>query len=97
MGRSVQADIADPNHFTVTLELVPGASYQGLAVQTVTRIAEDALNDGRISTMTTMSPKTTSITPTGFILYNPNSPPASPGGSESPVVGRVRVQIHANS
>ena len=52
MGRSFQADIADPNHFMITLELVPGASYQGLALDTVKKIAQDALDDSRVSAVT---------------------------------------------
>jgi methylenetetrahydrofolate reductase (NADPH) len=52
MSRFFQADMADPNRFVVTLELVPGASYQGLALDTVTRIAKDALADGRVSAVT---------------------------------------------
>ena len=52
MGRNFQTDIADSNHFVITLELVPGASYQGLALDTVKKIAEDALDDGRVSAVT---------------------------------------------
>ena len=52
MGRSFQADLSDPRRFVITLELVPGASYQGLALDTVTRIAEEALADGRVSAVT---------------------------------------------
>ncbi|MFO7685922.1 MAG: methylenetetrahydrofolate reductase C-terminal domain-containing protein [Desulfobacterales bacterium] len=52
MGRSFQTDIADPNHFVITLELVPGASYQGLALDTVKKIAKDAQDDGRVSAVT---------------------------------------------
>jgi methylenetetrahydrofolate reductase (NADPH) len=52
MTRNFQADLADPERFLVTLELVPGASYQGLAVETVTQIAKAALDDGRVSAVT---------------------------------------------
>jgi len=52
MGRSFQANIVNPNHFMITLEIVPGASYQGLALDTVNKIAQDALDDGRVSAVT---------------------------------------------
>ncbi len=52
MGRKFQTDIENANHFVITLELVPGASYQGLALETVKRIAKDALDDGRVSAVT---------------------------------------------
>ena len=52
MRRSFQTDIANPDHFVITLELVPGASYQGLALDTVETIAKDAMDDGRVSAVT---------------------------------------------
>jgi methylenetetrahydrofolate reductase (NADPH) len=52
MSRSFQKDILDPDHFVVTLELVPGSEYKGLALDTVTQIARDALSDGRVSAVT---------------------------------------------
>ena len=52
MSRSFHKDISDPEHFVETLELVPGSEYRGLALDTVTRIAGDALSDGRVSAVT---------------------------------------------
>ncbi len=49
MLRVFQTDIADPRHFTITLELVPGRESYGRAVDTVTGLAADAFSDGRIS------------------------------------------------
>jgi methylenetetrahydrofolate reductase (NADPH) len=49
MLRVFQTDIADPAHFTVTLELVPGRESTGRAVDTVMGIARDAFKDGRVS------------------------------------------------
>jgi methylenetetrahydrofolate reductase (NADPH) len=52
MGRRFKTDIANSKQFVITLELVPGASYQGLALDTVKKIAQDALDDGRVSAVT---------------------------------------------
>ncbi len=49
MLRVFQNDLADPGHFTITLELVPGRESKGRAVDTVMGIARDAFADGRIS------------------------------------------------
>jgi methylenetetrahydrofolate reductase (NADPH) len=52
MSRSFYKDISDPDHFVITLELVPGSEYRGLALDTVTQIAKDAMTDGRVSAVT---------------------------------------------
>ena len=49
MLRVFQNDIVDPNHFVITLELVPGRESQGRSVDLVTDIARDAFADGRVS------------------------------------------------
>ncbi len=49
MLRVFPIDIANPDHFTVTLELVPGREAMGRAVDTVMGIARDAFSDGRVS------------------------------------------------
>jgi methylenetetrahydrofolate reductase (NADPH) len=49
MLRVFQNDLVDPDHFTITLELVPGREAMGLAVDTVMGIARDAFADGRVS------------------------------------------------
>ena len=49
MLRVFKTDLVDPDHFTVTLELVPGRESTGRSVDTITGIARDALTDGRIS------------------------------------------------
>ena len=49
MQRVFQHDLANPEHFVVTLELVPGREAHGRAVETVMGIARDAFADGRIS------------------------------------------------
>lgn len=49
MLRVFQFDLADPDHFVVTLELVPGREASGRAVDTVMGIARDAFEDGRVS------------------------------------------------
>lgn len=49
MLRIFQSDLTDPDHFVVTLELVPGREAGGRAVDTVMGIAADAFADGRIS------------------------------------------------
>lgn len=41
MLRSFQFDLANPDHFVVTLELVPGREASGRAVDTVMGIAND--------------------------------------------------------
>ena len=43
MLRVFQNDIVDPDHFVITLELVPGRESQGRSVDLVTGIARDAL------------------------------------------------------
>ncbi len=47
--RTFRKDIANPQSFVMTLELVPGEQSSGRAVDTVMAIAEAALSDGRIS------------------------------------------------
>jgi methylenetetrahydrofolate reductase (NADPH) len=49
MLRIFQRDLADPGHFVVTLELVPGREAGGRSVDTVIGIAREAYADGRIS------------------------------------------------
>jgi methylenetetrahydrofolate reductase (NADPH) len=49
MIRSLPLEISNPDHFTVTLELVPGREAFGRAVDTVMSIARDAFSDGRVS------------------------------------------------
>ncbi len=49
MLRVFQNDLADPDKFIVTLELVPGRESMGRSVDTVVGIARDAFSDGRIS------------------------------------------------
>ncbi|MFH1241675.1 MAG: methylenetetrahydrofolate reductase C-terminal domain-containing protein [Pseudomonadota bacterium] len=52
MGRTFRQDILNPNHFTITMELVPGEQSKGRSVDTVMAIAADALADGRVSAVT---------------------------------------------
>jgi methylenetetrahydrofolate reductase (NADPH) len=49
MLRVFHNDLADPDKFIVTLELVPGREAKGRSVDTVVGIARDAFSDGRIS------------------------------------------------
>jgi methylenetetrahydrofolate reductase (NADPH) len=49
MLRVFQNDLLDPDHFVITLELVPGREARGRAVDTVMAIARDAFADGRVS------------------------------------------------
>jgi methylenetetrahydrofolate reductase (NADPH) len=49
MLRVFQNDIADPDQFVITLELVPGRDSTGRSVDTVLGIAKDAFSDGRVS------------------------------------------------
>ena len=49
MLRVFRNDMADPGHFVVTLELVPGREAGGRSVDAVIGIARDAFADGRIS------------------------------------------------
>jgi methylenetetrahydrofolate reductase (NADPH) len=49
MLRVFQNDILNPDHFVITLELVPGRESTGRSVEQVKQIAQDAFNDGRIS------------------------------------------------
>jgi methylenetetrahydrofolate reductase (NADPH) len=49
MLRIFQNDLSDPDHFLVTLELVPGRESSGRGVDTVMGIAKDAFSDGRVS------------------------------------------------
>lgn len=48
-NRTLRKDILKPDSFVMTLELVPGEQSRGRSVDTVMRIAERALADGRIS------------------------------------------------
>jgi methylenetetrahydrofolate reductase (NADPH) len=50
--RFFRDDIASPEHFTITLELVPGTATRGRGVDTVMGLAKDAYSDGRISAVT---------------------------------------------
>ncbi|MEW6078964.1 MAG: methylenetetrahydrofolate reductase C-terminal domain-containing protein [Thermodesulfobacteriota bacterium] len=47
--RSFEADLADPGHFVITLELVPKAESGGRSVDTVKNLALAARQDGRLS------------------------------------------------
>ena len=49
MLRVFQADLLNPDHFTVTLELIPGREATGRSVENVMGIARDAYADGRVS------------------------------------------------
>jgi methylenetetrahydrofolate reductase (NADPH) len=49
MLRVFQSDILNPDHFVVTLELVPGRESTGRSVDTVMGIAKDAFADSRVS------------------------------------------------
>lgn len=49
MLRVFQSDLVEPDHFVVTLELVPGRDSSTRAVDQVIGIAKDAFADGRIS------------------------------------------------
>jgi methylenetetrahydrofolate reductase (NADPH) len=49
MLRIFQNDLADPDRFEVTLELVPGRESSGRSVGQVRRIAAEAFDDGRVS------------------------------------------------
>jgi len=49
MLRVFQNDLADPDRFVVTLELVPGRESSGRSVEQVRRIAAEAFDDGRVS------------------------------------------------
>lgn len=49
MLRIFNDDILNPDHFTVTLELVPGRQSTGRSIDTITGIAREAFADGRIS------------------------------------------------
>ena len=52
MRTTFREDIADPDRFVMTMELVPGEQSKGKSVDTVMRIAEEATSDGRISAVT---------------------------------------------
>ena len=47
--RVFRDDIEDPDHFVITLELVPKAESRGRSVDTVMAIARAAYDDGRVS------------------------------------------------
>jgi methylenetetrahydrofolate reductase (NADPH) len=49
MLRVFKFDLTDPDHFVVTLELVPGREASGRAVDTVLGIARDTFSDGRVT------------------------------------------------
>ena len=49
MLRVFKFNLMDPDHFVVTLELVPGREASGCAVDTVLGIARDTFNDGRVA------------------------------------------------
>jgi methylenetetrahydrofolate reductase (NADPH) len=49
MLRILQADLGDPDHFVITLELVPGREPGRRSVDAVMGIAREAYSDGRIS------------------------------------------------
>ncbi len=52
MSRNFQNDLADPDHFVVTMELVPKGESAGRSIDTAHRLANDALIDGRLSAVT---------------------------------------------
>ncbi len=49
MLRIFRHDLADPDKFVVTLELVPGRASFGKSIDTILAIAQNAFDDGRIS------------------------------------------------
>ncbi|MBW2709971.1 MAG: hypothetical protein JRD04_12025 [Deltaproteobacteria bacterium] len=49
MIRVFEQEIATPDNFVITLELVPGRQSTGRSIDTVLGIAKDAFDDGRIS------------------------------------------------
>ena len=49
MLRVFKFNLTDPDHFVVTLELVPGREASGRAVDTVLGIARDTFSDGRVT------------------------------------------------
>ncbi len=49
MLRVFSLDMADPEKFVITLELVPGIHSKGKSLDNVIHMAEDAFSDGRIS------------------------------------------------
>ncbi len=49
MLRVFSLDMADPEKFVITLELVPGIHSKGKSLDNVLHMAEDAFSDGRIS------------------------------------------------
>ncbi len=51
--RVFRDDIEDPDHFVITLELVPKAESRGRSVDTVMAIARSAYEDGRVSQIKT--------------------------------------------
>ncbi|MCD6272186.1 MAG: methylenetetrahydrofolate reductase C-terminal domain-containing protein [Deltaproteobacteria bacterium] len=49
MFKVFRHDLADPDKFVVTLELVPGRASFGKSIDTILAIAQNAFDDGRIS------------------------------------------------
>ena len=49
MLRVFSLDMADPDKFIITLELVPGVHSKGKSLDNVLQMAKDAFSDGRIS------------------------------------------------
>ncbi len=49
MLRVFSLDMAEPERFVITLELVPGSHSKGKSLDTVLNMAKDAFSDGRIS------------------------------------------------
>ncbi|MGA7143565.1 MAG: methylenetetrahydrofolate reductase C-terminal domain-containing protein [Desulfobacterales bacterium] len=49
MLRIFKFDLTEPDHFVVTLELVPGREASGRAIDTVLGIARDTFSDGRVT------------------------------------------------
>lgn len=52
MNSTLQNDVLNSDRFVITVELVPGSTYMGAKVDTVLKIAADALADGRVSAVT---------------------------------------------
>ena len=51
MLRVFKKDMMDSSKFVVTLELVPGAQATRRKLDTVLKIAKDAVEDGRVSAL----------------------------------------------
>ncbi|MFH2044314.1 MAG: methylenetetrahydrofolate reductase C-terminal domain-containing protein [Pseudomonadota bacterium] len=49
MTRNFRNDLLDPNHFVITMELVPKAESTGRSINTILEFSKQALIDGRLS------------------------------------------------